>query len=436
MPAPTLRTKAHTEVQQENLMLMRGSFDLEFDWRAARRQTTACESIVHFNNAGAALMPNCVVDAAIDHLRYEARCGGYEAEDLAREKIQHVYSAAEKLLGCRPGELAIVENASRAWSIVFYSVSFQPGDVVLTSQVEYANNFMAMLHAEKTRGIRIVVVESSEFGEISLEGLQSEIDRFGQKIRVVSLAHVPTNSGLVNPARQVGQLIASARRGGQLRPDALFMVDACQSAGQVEIDVDDIGCDVLTTCSRKYLRGPRGLGLLYVRSGILDPVVDGPPVLLDVRAAEWIGRREYKIYPDARRFETWETNNAGKIALGTAIDLALDLGVGKIEQYVGKLAARLRDRLTGLSGVRVHDRGAKRCGIVSFTVDGQSPIDIKKSLSKHNINVSVSERALTRLDMEDRNLDSIVRASVHYYNSESEIEYFVEKLDECRFDLR
>jgi cysteine desulfurase / selenocysteine lyase len=417
-------------------MLMLDNFDLAFDWREARNQTTACEGIVHFNNAGAALMPDRVVSTAIDYLRLEARCGGYEAEEMSRKDIAAVYASAARLLGCKPGEISIVENASRAWSLAFHSIGFAAGDVVLTTEVEYANNFIAMLHAERTVGIRVVIVPSDESGSVSLEQLAALIDEHGQRARVVSLTHVPTNGGLVNPAHEVGLIVAGARQSGALRADALFMLDACQSVGQIEVDVDAIGCDVLTTCSRKYLRGPRGLGILYVRAGVLDPAGDGAPVLLDVRAAHWASAGAFEVYTDSRRFETWESSNASKLALGIAIETALALDMAQVEAYVGHLAEGLRQRLRRIAGVEVQDLGSRRCGLVSFTVKDRDPLEVKAFLARDRINISVSERALTRIDMERRGLDSIARASIHYYNSEAEIDRFAERLDAFRFSNR
>jgi len=405
---------------------------MSIDWRRARSETYGCQEVVHFNNAGAALMPNCVVEAAINHIKDEARWGSYEAAERALERIERVYDAAAALFACDPREIAIVENASRAWGLVFYSLDFRPGDVVLTSKSEYANNYIAMLHVKKTADVHIAVLPDSEDGGISLPTLQWALDAFGKRIKVISLVHVPTNNGLVNAVAEIGRVVREAKVAGSLASNALYMLDACQSVGQIDINVAEIGCDVLTTCSRKYLRGPRGLGILFVRRGLLDPMRNEEPVLLDVRAAEWTARESYRVYGDGRRFETWETNNSSKIALGVAIEHARSWGIARIEAHVSAFAARLRQNLSQVKGVKVHDRGAKQCGIVSFTVGGSDPTKVKDFLSRCNINVSVSERALTRLDMEDRNLDAVVRASVHYYNSEDELDLFARKVDEFR----
>jgi cysteine desulfurase/selenocysteine lyase len=366
--------------------------------------------VLHFNNAGAALMPRPVVDAVIDHLQREARLGGYEAAAAAEGAVEHVYDAAATLLGCQRHEIAFVENATRAWDMAFYAMPFGPGDRILTAMAEYASNYIAFLQVARRTGATIEVIPNDEHGQLSLAGLRQAID---ERVKLIAITHVPTNSGLVNPAAAVGEI---ARQAG-----ILYLLDACQSVGQMPIDVKQIGCDMLSATGRKFLRGPRGTGLLYVRRQVLDRL---EPPLLDLHAATWVARDQFTMRPDARRFENWETNYAGKIGLGVAIDYALSWGLEPIWQRITALASALRTRLVTLPGVTVHDPGVVRCGIVSFTAAGYEAVEIQRALAQSRINVTVSQQSSTRLDMEARGLTSVVRASVHYYNSEEEVERF------------
>jgi cysteine desulfurase/selenocysteine lyase len=389
---------------------------MPFDLLRARQDTPGCHNVMHFNNAGASLMPQPVLDATIGHLQLEAQIGGYEAAAQAKDVLEHVYDAAAALIHCTREEIAIVENATRAWDMAFYSLPFQAGDRILTGMNEYASNYIAFLQMARKTGVVIEAVPNDEHGQISIQALRAMLD---ERVKLIAVTHVPTSGGLVNPVAEVGKV---AREAG-----ILYLVDACQSVGQMPIDVEKIGCDMLSTTGRKYLRGPRGTGFLYVRRSILERL---EPPFLDLHAANWVARDHYEIRSDARRFENWEANYAGKVGLSVAIDYAMQWGIDAIWRRVKSLAYQLRTQLSPLPGVIVRDRGVTQCGIVTFTIDDITPEEIQRRLAAQNINVSVTVLNSTRLDLEARGLSSMVRASVHYYNSEEEIERFCAKIAE------
>src|SRR3989440_9386347 len=391
-------------------ILLRSNPDMPFDLQCVRQDTPGCEHVLHFNNAGASLMPRPVLEATIAHLQLEAQIGGYEAAERANDAIEHVYDAAAALISCSRDEIAIIENATRAWDMAFYSIPFKPGDRILTAMAEYASNYIAFLQITRKTGATVEVIPNDAYGQISLGALRQAID---DRVKLIAITHVPTNGGLVNPVLEVGKV---AREHG-----ILYLVDACQSVGQMPIDVEQIGCDMLSATGRKYLRGPRGTGFLYVRKSVLERL---EPPLLDLHAAEWVDKDRYVMSPNARRFETWETNYAGKIGLGVAIDYALGWGMDSVWRRVKGLAYMLRTRLSPLPGVIVRDRGVNQCGIVTFSIEDKNPEEIELALKKQHINVSVTTRESTLLDMDARGLESMVRASVHYFNSEDEVERF------------
>lgn len=387
---------------------------MPLDLQRLRQDTPGCAHVLHFNNAGSSLMPRPVLDATVAHLQLEARIGGYEAVAQAMHSLEHVYDAVATLISCSRDEVAIVENATRAWDMAFYSIPFKPGDRILTASTEYASNYIAYLQQAQKTGATIEVIPSDEHGQISLDALKNMLD---DKVKLIAITHVPTNSGIVQPIAAIGKLTRAV--------GILYLVDACQSVGQMPIDVQQIGCDMLSATGRKYLRGPRGTGFLYVRRSILEQL---EPPFLDLHAAEWVSPDRYEIRPDARRFENWETNYAGKIGLGVAIDYANHLGLDTIWRRVKTLAYQLRSQLTTLPDVIVRDRGITQCGIVTFTIEGHDPEEIKRTLTASNINVSVSMRNGALLDMDAKKLTSAVRASVHYYNSEEEVEQFCQHI--------
>jgi cysteine desulfurase / selenocysteine lyase len=378
------------------------------DVRRARAETPGCAHVAHLNNAGAALPPQRVLDAVVGHLEREAQIGGYEAAAEAHERLEAVYDELAALLGCERDELAVVENATRAWDMAFYALTFGPGDRILCARAEYASNVIAFLQVARRTGAVVEAVPDDEHGQLSVAALRERLDA---RVKLIAITHVPTNGGLVNPAEEVG---AVAREAG-----VPFLLDACQSLGQLAIDVRRIGCDVLSATGRKYLRAPRGTGLLYVRRELADRL---EPPFLDLHAATLQTPDHFAIRPGARRFENWEGYVAGKLGLGAAARYARQWGLEAIEARVVALAERLRAALGALEGVALHDRGLRRCGIVSFTVEGVSAREVVRALRAQSINVSLSPGEHTRLDMQERGLTELVRASVHYYNVEDELD--------------
>ena len=387
---------------------------MTIDLARARRETPGCTHVLHFNNAGAALMPRSVVESLLGHIRLEAEIGGYEAADREEACVERAYDALASLLNCAREEIAIVENATRAWDMAFYSLRFGPSDRILTAISEYASNAMPFLQVAKRTGSSVEVVPNDESGQLSVAALERMMD---ERVKLIAVTHVPTNGGLVNPARAVGRVARTWK--------VPFLLDACQSAGQMPLDVQAIGCDMLSATARKYLRGPRGIGFLYVRRGLIETL---EPPFIDLHAAEWTSPDRYVLRPDARRFENWESNVSAKIGLGVAVDYALGWGIEAIYGRVSMLAEMLRARLSRIPGVVVRDLGAERCGIVTLTLEGQEPSALQNALAGEAINVTVSTRLSTQFDMAARGLDAVLRASVHYYNSEEEIERFATAL--------
>ncbi|MBB6489133.1 aminotransferase class V-fold PLP-dependent enzyme [Rhizobium lusitanum] len=385
------------------------------DLFAVRADTPGVEHGIHLNNAGAALMPRPVLDAMTGHLRREAEIGGYEAAGEAQRALDGVYASVANLLGARAEEIALTENATVAWQMAFYSFTFKPGDRILTARAEYAANYVAFLHAAKTHGVTIDVVPNDHNGVLDPEALESMID---DRVRLIAMTWVPTNGGLINPAAEVGRI---ARR-----HDVPYLLDACQAVGQMPVNVQQLGCDMLTAPGRKFLRGPRGTGFLYVRQSLLEHL--HPPVI-DHFAAPWVEPDRYELRADARRFETWENNYAARLGLGVAIDYALSLGLEHIEARCKSLGTLLRAELSRLPGVHVYDLGPTPAAIISFSIDGHEAETVRNILAEAGIHVSLSKASSTLLDAKARALPTLIRASPHYYNTEEEILALVER---CR----
>jgi selenocysteine lyase/cysteine desulfurase len=355
-----------------------------------------------------------VLDTVIEHLELEARVGGYAAADAVAERSANVYQSVARLVGASRGEIALVENATRAWDMVAYSLgaTFRPGDRVLTSQAEYASNVIGLLQLARRTGVTVEVVPDDEHGQLSVARLEELLD---ERVRLVAVSWIPTQGGLVNPAAAVGAVTRAA--------GVPYLLDACQAVGHLPVDVAELGCDFLSATGRKYLRAPRGTGVLYVQRAWVERL---EPPFLDVHAARWAPGDALEVRDDARRFESWERSVANQLGLGAAVDHALALGADAIAERVLSLGASLREQLAALPGCTVHDRGVERCGIVTFTVDGVDVHDLAGALRSQAINISVSTIDFARYDFEARGLDAVARASVHYYNTDAELTRLVD----------
>ncbi|MFT6752295.1 MAG: cysteine desulfurase/selenocysteine lyase, partial [Candidatus Azotimanducaceae bacterium] len=296
--------------------------------------------------------------------------------------------------------------------MAFYGMPLVKGDRILTHESEYVSNYLAFLQQSKNRGWEVDLVPSDDQGQIDLELMESMIT---PRTKLIAITHVPTQGGLINPVEEVGKI---ANKHG-----LIYMLDACQSAGQIPLDVNKIGCHVLSGTGRKYLRGPRGTGFLYVCSDMLEKI---EPPFIDLHSAIWTSPEHYEWVNSAKRYENWECNIAGKIGLMRGVRYARDLGLDLIERRVTHIASTLRDALAELSDVTVHDRGVNKCGIVTFYKNGKEPSEIANNLRANKVNVSISKLASAQLDFGKRQLSSLVRASVHYFNTENEIDRFVE----------
>ncbi len=379
-----------------------------------RKDTLGCQHILHFNNAGAALPPMPVTAAIKHHIDLEASIGGYEAATAVKNESELFYDLAARLINCSRDEIAYANNATHAWNMAFYSLDFKANDKILTCQSEYASNYLAFLHMAKHKNIVIDIIPNDEHGQLDIEMLKKKID---EQVKLIAITHVPTQGGLINPVDEVGSI---AKQHG-----ILFLLDATQSIGQMPVDVKEIQCDFLCATGRKFLRGPRGTGFLYVNKNVIH---ECDPPFIDLHSATLITTNRYELKNNASRFETWEQNIAAKLGLKAAIQYALDLSLPEIWRRIQYLAKLLRQHLAEIDSVKIQDLGLNKCGIISFTCKNKSPKELKNYLATKNMNVSVSLQEYAPLDLVQRKITSLIRASLHYYNTEEEIVLFCNEL--------
>ncbi|WP_049561398.1 aminotransferase class V-fold PLP-dependent enzyme [Nonomuraea sp. SBT364] len=376
---------------------------------ALRADTPGCEQVTHFNNAGCGLLATPVLTAMVDHLRLEAGIGGYEASAARAEQVRGFYTEIAALINCAPGNVAFATSATHAYATALSAIPFEPGDVILTTRNDFISNQIAFLSLRKRYGVRVVHAPDTPEGGVDVPAMAALMREL--RPRLVSATHIPTNSGLVQPVAEIG---AHCRE-----LDLLYLVDACQSVGQYPVDVAEIGCDLLTATCRKFLRGPRGSGFLYVSDRVLRAGYE--PLFIDMYGARWAAPDRYEPVGTAARFEDWEFPYATVLGSAAAVAYAREVGMAAIARRTPALAARLRDRLAVIPGVRVLDRGPQLGGLVTFGIKGWEAQPFKAAMDARGINSALSFREFAQFDFTDKDVEWCLRLSPHYYNTEEEV---------------
>jgi selenocysteine lyase/cysteine desulfurase len=384
-----------------------------------REDTPGCAGRIHLNNAGAAMVPRPVRQAVDHHLDLEDELGGYEAAEARADALSQVGDDLGRLVGGQRRNIALAQNSTVAFAQALGAFDFAAGDSILTSRADYASNQIMYLSLAARLGVEVIRAPDLPAGGVDPDAVRDLVRR--RRPALVALTWVPTNSGLVQDVAAVGAVCRSA--------EVPYLVDACQAVGQLPVDAGAIGCDYLAATARKFLRGPRGIGFLYVADRTL--AAGAYPLLVDMHGATWTDPDRFALTPDARRFESWEIAYALALGLGAAARYALDtVGIEIARERSHSLAAYARDRLSQVPGVRVLDRGRQLCAIVTVEPAGHQGADIKLALRARGINTSSPDREDAVIDMDAKGAASALRISPHYYNTAGEIDTAVEALAE------
>ena len=377
-------------------------------WRA---DTPGCEHVNHLNNAGAGLAPRPVLQAIVDYVQREAISGAYESADDSADAVRDAYEHVARLIGAQSRNIAIVENATVAFFQALSAFDFRAGDVIVTTRNDYISNQLAYLSLAKRNGVVIERAADLPSGGVDPQSVRELLRN--PRVRLLAVTWIPTNSGLIQPVEAIGEI---AQETG-----VPYLVDACQAVGQMPIDVSRLRCDFLSATARKFLRGPRGIGFLYISDRALKR--GDAPLYIDMRGADWITADSLELAPDARRFENWEFSYALILGLGAAARYAIDAGIERCGARAWMLAERARRGLSPFA--RVLDRGERRAAIVTADL-GRNADEVVAELRKQHINASATFRQWAILDMTEKRAESALRISPHYYNTEEEVDAAVE----------
>ena len=362
-------------------------------------------------------MPLPVIQAVADYHALEAVTGGYETSDLKLKEINGFYDSMARILNTSPANIAFTSSATNSFARALSCIPFKTGDSILIAQEDYISNQLAFLSLQKRFGIQLIRADSLAEGGVDIDSLRKLMDKHHP--RLVSLTHIPTNTGLVQPVEEVGRLCRDR--------NIPYLVDACQSVGQLPLDVKKIHCDFLSGTFRKFLRGPRGTGFLFVSDSILTQPME--PLFIDMRGADWISKDSYRLRPDARRFEDWEIPYGLLLGCKASADYALSVGLEAIKKRNQQLCEQVCGELKKLN-LRILDRGKNLSSIITVNIPGKEGGEVVGLLRARNINTSLAQRSSAILDFDAKGVSWALRISPHYYNSEKDIELLSEALKE------
>ena len=382
-----------------------------------RDDTPGVQHHIHLNSAGASFPPIPVIETVREYLQEEALHGGYETAAARSKDIKGFYHSCAKMLNTKSSNVEFMSSgATEAYNKALSSIPFENGDVILTTDDDYSSNQIAFLFLAKTKGVKIVRAKKLIQGGVDVNSVEELIKKHRPKL--VAVTHVPTNSGLVQDVQSIGRLCKEH--------NIWYLVDGCQSAGQMPLDVEKIGCDFLSATYRKWLRGPRGAGFLFVSDKALNAGLE--PVFPDLSGARWTAPNEYKSSQKALRFGYFEKNYALLVGSKAAMDYAMNIGLDHIETRIKELANYTRQQLTSLPGWEVLDLGTNKCGIVTAHHETKRPSHFSKILKAANINAGFARTSNAVIDFTEKGVDWAMRVSPHYYNTKEEVDALLEAL--------
>ena len=381
-----------------------------------RSETKGCATTIHFNNAGASLMPDVVLETIKSYFDLEAAIGGYEAAIYKAKEIEKCYESVGRLLNCEAKNIAFTGSATDSYNRALSSIPFQNGDMILTTESDYVSNHLAFMALQKRFGVFVHSVANDASGELNIAEFEMAIKKTNPKL--IAVTHVPTNSGLIQPVEEIGKLCK--------KYDILYLVDVCQSVGQLPVDVMKIQCDFASSNTRKFLRGPRGCGFLYVSDKIL--AMGFEPLFIDISGATWTSEKSYKSVPTAKRFEDFEFAFALVLAAGVAADYFCEIGAENVQKRNAELCKYAISKLQKIKGVRVLDFAPNLSSIITIAIENYSTLEMRNHLNSLKINTSYSAKSSALLDYTKKNVTEALRISPHYYNTEAEIDVLIEAI--------
>jgi selenocysteine lyase/cysteine desulfurase len=370
-------------------------------------------SFINFNNAGSSFVTKKTSEVIKQFFSQESIYGGYYAEEKFRKKIDEFYTNTSRLINCNCDEISFVPNTTYAWNFLINSINLEKTDNVILFDNEYGSNYMSLL--KKKIKIKICSLKDGVFSEKEL------LQKVDNKTRFISLCHIASQSGETIDVNKLGKFI------NKKFPKVLFIIDACQSIGQIKIDVKKNFCSALVCSGRKYLRGPRGTGFIYLNKKLNKKI---HPSIIDLKNYI-VENKKLKITSYKRIFEVFEYSPALKLGLSNSINEINNYGMKKIEKKNKSLSEYFRRELSDYSNIKFYENLNKLSGINTLSIKNKSSQNIHSYLLKKKILTSISTYQTSTNYFKKKKIKYVLRISFHYYNQIKEIDFLVK----CLIDL-
>lgn len=368
---------------------------------------------INFNNAGSSRPYSEVNKEIRDFLKVEYFMGGYYAVEKYKKKLEKFYYNLSKLINCKVAEISFLSSTTQAWNLFFNSIQISKKENIVIFENEYGSNLIYY----KKQKLNVRIVKINEDGKICLKDLLKKINK---NTKIISLCHIASQCGDKIEAAKIFNFVRN------LNPDIICVLDACQSIGQIKVDVKEINCDVLVGSGRKYLRGPRGTGFIYINEKIREKV---KPMILDLKNTECY--QEIIKIKKANIFENFEYSPALQIGLGKAIERINSSGINQIELQIRQKSQYLRKKLDYFSKITFFENFNTLTGINTLKIEGLSSLRIYNYLLSKRILTSISTSATSLLYFNKKKIKDVLRISIHHYNSLYQINYLIK----CLIDL-
>ncbi len=380
---------------------------------------------VYFDNAATSQRPRQVLDAVSNF--YKERNanplrGLYDWSMQATESYEDARAlVADFIGGVSTEEIIFTRNTTESINLVAYTYGLdtvKEGDEIVISVMEHHSNILPWQMVAKKRGAKLVYMEPDEEGTITKEEYESKIT---DKAKIVAIGHVSNVMGVTNPVKEIA---AYAHSKG-----ATVVVDGAQSAPHMKIDVKDLGADFFAFSGHKMM-APMGIGVLYGRKELL---LNMSPFLTGGEMIEYVTREDATYAELPHKFEAGTVNAGDAVGLAEAIKYLRNVGYDNIEAQEEKLTKKLMEGLSKLPYVKIYGSKdpKKHCGIVTFTIDGVHPHDISSVLNDDHVCIRAGHHCAQPL-MQFIGAGSTARASLYFYNTEEEVDIFLDKIAKVR----